>query len=82
MHWEQEEWQPSIDAASDLFCIEEVRPDSRWHDGTRSGWGRPGTSSGQGKALGESKEQYCSMEVKCAGLLQLGVKEGRVLESL
>lgn len=56
MHWEQEEWQPSIDAGSDLFCIEEVRQDSHWCNGTGSGRGGPGTSSGQGKALAESKE--------------------------
>lgn len=82
MHWEQEERQPSIGAASDLFCIAEVRPDSHWGDGTGSGRGGPGTSSGQAEALAESKEQYCSVEANSAALLQVGMEEGRVLESL
>lgn len=81
MHWEQEERQPSIGAASDLVCIAEVRLDSHWGDGTGSGRGGPGTGSGQAEALAESKEQYCSVEVNSAALLQVGMEEGRVLEA-
>jgi len=36
----------------------------------------------QGEALSESKEQRCSVEGQCAGLLQVGMEGGRVLDSL
>lgn len=56
MHWEREERQQSIDAASDLFCIAEVRPIPTSVMALAQVGEDLATSSGHGKGLAESKE--------------------------